>query len=776
MTASETEPRLTATHWGTFVPETEGGRLVRLRPWEGDPDPGPIGAGMADAVHHACRIRRPAVRRGFLERGAESDRAGRGAEPFVELPWDEALDLAAAEIERVRRAHGNGAIFGGSYGWASAGRFHHAQSQVHRFLNCLGGYTASIDTYSYAAVSALTPHVIGHFKGVMLNRATSWASIAAHAELVLAIGGLAIKNAQVTSGGVGRHTTRGWLRAAHDNGCRFVNVSPIRSDTVPEIGAEWLALRPGTDAALLLALAQTLAAEGLEDRAFLARYTVGWERFRPYLMGETDGVAKTPAWAAEITGLPAERIAALAREMAAKRTMIAVAWSVQRGDHGEQPAWAAIALAATLGQIGLPGGGVGFGYGSENGIGNPVRPFRFPALPQGENPVGAAIPVARIADALLHPGEPYDFDGARRVYPDLRLVYWSGGNPFHHHQDLGRLVRAFRRPETVIVNEIWWTPMARHADIVFPATTALEREDIAMTHWEPTIVAMRPAIPPQGEARDDYAIFATLAERLGAGTAFTEGRDAEGWIRHLWDQARQRAGEAGFALPSLEALRATGTAELPAPEAETVLLAEFRADPEANPLATPSGRIELFSERIAGFGYEDCPGHPVWRAPFEWLGGAEAARHPLHLISNQPAARLHGQLDPGAASRATKIAGREPLAMHPEDAAARGLSDGEVVRVHNDRGACLAGLLVTDEVRPGVVRLSTGAWYDPDRPGDPAALCKHGNPNVLTRDKGTSRLGQGPSAHTALVEVSRYEGAPPPVTAFDPPPFAERAR
>ena len=766
----------TATHWGTYRARVEGGRLAALEPWEGDAEPADIGPGLAAMVEHPLRIARPCIRKGFLARGHASDRAGRGAEPFVAVPWDEALDIAAAELARVRAEHGSQAIFGGSYGWASAGRFHHAQSQIHRFLNCTGGYTASIDTYSFAAVSALAPHVVGPFRSLLLDGATSWDAIARHTDLLVMVGGLALKNAQVTSGGVGRHTTREWLRAARARGCRFVNVSPIRADAAPELDAEWLALRPGSDTALMLGLAHTLLAEGLEDRGFLARCTVGWERLRAYVTGESDGVAKTADWAAELTEVPADAIRALARRMAAGRTMIAVAWSVQRAEHGEQPCWMAIALAAMLGQIGLPGGGFGFGYASENGIGNPVRPFRFPAVPQGENPVGQgpAIPVARIADALLSPVAEYDFDGARKRYPDLRLVYWAGGNPSHHHQDLGRLVRALRVPETIVVNEIWWTAMARHADIVFPATTPLEREDIAMTHWEPTVVAMRRAVAPVGEARDDHAVFAGRARRLGAEAAFTEGRDPEDWLRHLWDQARQRAGEAGFALPGLDALREAGTLRLPDPDGETVLLSAFRADPEAHPLATPSGRIELWSERIAGFGYPDCPGHPVWLAPTEWLGAEAVARHPLHLISNQPRMRLHGQLDAGPPSRAAKIAGREALTMHPDDAAARGLRAGQVVRVFNGRGACLAGLRISDEVRPGVVQLPTGAWYDPDRPGAPDALCKHGNPNVLTRDAGTSRLGQGPSAMSALVEVEAWRGPVPPVTAFDPPLIEER--
>ncbi len=763
-----------STHWGTYHAEVKAGRLVGVRDYADDPDPAVIGPGIVDMVDHPTRIARPVIRKSYLARGRQADPKGRGREPFVAVPWDEALDIAAAELKRVREAHGNGAIYGGSYGWASAGRFHHATSQIHRFLNCIGGYVASTDNYSYAAANRLGPHVVGKFSDVVLDRATAWPVIVENARLVVMFGGLPVKNAQVTSGGVGRHTMRAALREAAAKGCEFVLVSPIRSDAIPETGAEWLAPRPNTDMAVMLGLAHTLVAEGLHDRGFLARYTTGFERFLPYLMGETDGQPKDADWAAGISGLDAEVIRALARRMAAVRTMITVAWSIQRADHGEQPCWMAIVLAAMLGQIGLPGGGFGIGHGSENGVGNPVRMFRFPALPQGENPVATTIPVARISDALLHPGAPYDVDGERLTYPDLRLVYWAGGNPFHHHQDLNRLVRAMRRPETIIVNEIWWTAMARHADIVFPVTTVLEREDISMTHWEPLIVAMRQAVEPVGEARDDYAICTGLARRLGAEARFTEGRNPEDWLRHLWDQARQRAAEAGFELPGLEELRERETVSLPPAERDAVMLEDFRADPAANPLTTPSGKIEIFSARIAGFGYDDCPGHPVWTEPYEWLGGALAKEYPLHLISNQPRTRLHSQFDPGRVSQASKVQGREPMAMHPADAAARGIADGDVVRVFNGRGACLAGVIVSDEVRSGVVQLSTGAWYDPAEPGVEGSLCKHGNPNVLTRDRGTSRIGQGPSAQTTLVEVERFEGEPPPVTAFEPPVIEER--
>jgi biotin/methionine sulfoxide reductase len=160
--------------------------------------------------------------------------------------------------------------------------------------------------------------------------------------------------------------------------------------------------------------------------------------------------------------------------------------------------------------------------------------------------------------------------------------------------------------------------------------------------------------------------------------------------------------------------------------------------------------------------------------PAEWLGSERARSCPLHLISNQPRSRLHSQLDCGKVSRGAKVANREPVWLHPGDAAARGISDGDVVRIYNDRGACLAGAVVTEVIRPGVIQLATGAWFDPLDPAEIGSLDKHGNPNVLTLDKGTSKLAQSPVAQTVLVEVERFDGEPPPITVFTPPAIAQR--
>jgi biotin/methionine sulfoxide reductase len=552
---------------------------------------------------------------------------------------------------------------------------------------------------------------------------------------------------------------------------RIVNVSPIREDG-PEIAMpEWITIRPNTDTALMLALAHTLVAENRHDKAFLDRWCSGFDRVLPYLAGATDGQPRDASWAQSITGVPADTIRALARRMAATRTMLTASWSLQRADHGEHAYWALILLAACLGQIGLPGGGFGFGYGSSGNIAEPPPLFAGPALPALRNPANLAIPAARIADCLLHPGERYDYDGNSATYPDIRLVYWAGGNPFHHHQDLNRLRRAWRRPETIIVHEPWWTATARYADIVLPATTTLERNDIGCSPRDRFVIAMHKAIDPVGAARDDFAIFLDLAQRLGCAERFAEGRDEAAWLRHIYDSFREQA--RSNLVPDFAAFWAQGWLELPRAADEYVLFEGFRADPQKHRLHTPSGRIELYSERIAAFGYADCPPHPTWIEPAEWLGGEAAARFPLHLVSSQPRHKLHSQMDAGPVSARAKVKGREALAINPADAQARGIADGDVVRVFNLRGACYAGAVVTETVQKGVVRLSCGAWYDPAGDGD-GAPCAHGNANVLTRDHGTSRLGQGPSSATALVEVERAT-ASPRVRAFAAPPVVDAA-
>ena len=514
-----------------------------------DPDPSPLLGNITASLRHRARIRQPMVRAGWLDRGPGAD-GRRGAEPFVPVSWPTAIDLLSRELRRVYDTHGGEAVYGGSYGWASAGRFHHAQSQLHRFLNCLGGFVRGEHSYSNGALTVIMPHVVGDMRGY-LDRAMAWSVIERHTELFVCFGGIPLKNTMVSPGGASRHPLRDHLRAMKARGAEFVLLSPMRDDLPEFVEAEWLPVVPGTDVAVMLGLAHTLIDEQRCDRQFLSRYCAGFERFEGYLRGAEDGSAKTPEWAERLSGIPAETVRTLARRMAAKRTLINANWSLQRVEHGEQAPWMVVTLAAMLGQIGLPGGGFGSGYGSLGYIGRPPLRSHPPALPQRPNPVRAAIPFARLADMLLEPGEPFDFNGQRLVYPRIRLIYWCGGNPFHHHQDLSRLRRALATPDTIVVHDPFWTPMARHADVVLPATVTLERNDIGGSPNDPCLIAMRQVIEPHAEARTSTRSSAISPRRSGSGLLHGRaGRDgvAPAPLRGLAREGRspRRAGVPGL--------------------------------------------------------------------------------------------------------------------------------------------------------------------------------------------------------------------------------------
>lgn len=762
----------TVTHWGNFRIEHRGDEILGVHPYADDPEPSPIGENLLAALDPAVRISQPMVRQSYLKDPLNNAPHLRGVDRYVPVPWDQALDLAADALRRVRADHGNESIYGGSYGWASAGRFHHAQSQIHRFLNLFGGYTSSANTYSLAAGEVIVPHVLGMRAYDIIYEAPTAEDIAAHCKTVMLFGGAALKNSQVNQGGLSTHSAARQLALMKAGGVKFINVSPIRDDTADFLDADWVAVKPCSDVALMLGMAHTLYVEKRHDVAFVDRHCVGFDRFLPYLLGTADGAPKSATWASSVCGIEEERIRELARTLSSGRSVLGISWSLQRQEHGEQPYWMIAVLAAMLGHIGLPGGGVAYGYGCLHhaGFGGRRRAqFKLGSLAQGKNPVRRFIPVARITDMLENPGASVAYNGQTLIYPHIKLIYWAGGNPFHHHQDLNRMRAAWSKPDTVIVNEPFWTATARHADIVFPATTALERNDFGGSSGGHDISPMRLVAQPVGQARSDHEVLKGLAQRLDLEPAFSEDRTEMEWIEHLYETTRSRALQRQVILPPFaefwQGEQLNYAEHLPATSFQ---LERFRDDPDANPLPTPSGKIEMFSEVIAAFGHADCPGHPVWLDKSEWLGSSLASKFPLHLISNQPRMKLHSQLDHGPASLSAKIDGREPVRMNARDAEARGIRDGDVVRIFNDRGSCLAAAVISENIREDTIELATGAWYWTEETGDRQPLEVHGNPNVLTKDIGSSSLAQGPTAHSCLVEMERFDAQLPANLAFDP--------
>jgi trimethylamine-N-oxide reductase (cytochrome c) len=775
---------LQGSHWGPFHAVVEGGKFTAARPLDVDKYPTEMLEGIPDSVYSDARIRYPMVRKSYLENGPRANDETRGAEEFVRVSWDEAIDLVSGELQRVKDTYGNEAIFGGSYGWKSVGKLHNCRNLLGRMLNLHGGYINHTGDYSTAASQVIMPHVVGRLE--VYEQQTAWPVVVENSTLVVLWGANPTITNQID-----------WILCEHggfegfaalkEKGTRVIGIDPVRSDSIDEMNAEWIAPRPQTDVAMMLGICHTLMSEDLHDQDFLDEYTVGFEEFAAYLTGDADGTEKTADWASAICEVPADTIRQLARDFAANRTMLMSGWSMQRMDHGEQVHWALVAIASMLGQIGLPGGGFGLSYHYSNG-GTPTA--NAPVLPgitaTGKAVEGAAwleksglasIPLARIADMLLNPGKVIDFNGDKVTYPDIQFIYWVGGNPFVHHQDTNTLTKAWRKPETVVVHDMFWTPTARHADIVLPANTSYERNDIEQggSYSLRLMTPMRKAIEPLYESRSDFDIFNAISKKLGYGDGFDDGKYEMEWIEGFYDAALTQAKARRIDMPDFDTFWNGDQPLVFEPDdagLNFVRYADYREEPLLEPLGTPSGKIELFSRAIEAMGYDDCPPHPTWMEPIEWLG-QDGAKYPLHLDTAHPKYRLHSQLNSSSVLRDKyTVQGREPVWINPADAEARGIADGDIVRVFNDRGAVLAGVVVTDRLRPGVVRLNEGGWYDPAEPGVEGALDKYGCANVLVVDKGTSKLAQGNCGHTALVDVEKFEGEAPAVTAFTGAPSA----
>ena len=283
---------------------------------------------------------------------------------------------------------------------------------------------------------------------------------------------------------------------------------------------------------------------------------------------------------------------------------------------------------------------------------------------------------------------------------------------------------------------------------------------------------MHQVVPPQFESRNDFDIFADISERLGYRDKFTEGKDERRWLQSIYASAATGAQRAKVPIPPFDTFWQSGDYiefPVPAEAKEFVRFSDFRLDPLLDALGTPSGLIEIYSETIAKMNYADCGPHARWFEPDEWWNSAQAKQYPLGLVSSHPAGRLHSQLSNTSLRDQYEVGKREPMLIHPDDATPRGIRNGDIVRIRSAHGAILAGAVVTDNIRPGHVRISEGGWYDPAEPGKPGALCKHGSVNVLTKDQPTSSLASGNCGQSGIVQVEKFKGPPPPVTVFSAP-------
>ncbi|WP_083986174.1 molybdopterin guanine dinucleotide-containing S/N-oxide reductase [Helicobacter enhydrae] len=744
------------------------------------------------------RIKAPMVRKSYLEK-KPNNKELRGRDEWVEVSYEQAIKLVSSEVKRIRAKQGASGIYGGFYGWQSSGKLHSARTLLHRFLTMGGGFVGGLGDYSTGAAQVIMPHVMGTLE--VYEQQTSWQLVLENAKVVVIWGSnplSTLKLAYTATDSQGLKYYNELRKAANEKKIKVICIDPIKSETIQFFKgkADHIKVCPNTDVAMMLGIAHTMLTSGKYDKEFIENYTEGFEKFADYVLGKTDGVAKTAKWASGISKVPEKQIKALAKLFFENRTVLMAGWNIQRQHHGEQAHWMIVTLASMIGQIGLPGGGFGLSFHYSNGgspttnapvlgginVGKAVIKENWKSTEEKER--SGAIPVARISDCLLNPGKTLQYNGRVITYPDIDMIYWVGGNPIVHQQNVNKNLKAWRKPTTVVVNDIYWTPSAKMADIVFPITTSYERNDLSMTgdYSNLNICPMKQVVAPMPKAKSDYQVFADLSSACGFGDAFTEGGKTEmQWLEEFYTTAYNRATNAGIttaegeAMPDFKKFWEDNKPLTFAPTAEGeayVRYADFREDPILNPLGTPSGKIEIFSETIAKMDYKDCKGHPMWFEPAEWLGMKNKPAE-FALTSPHPINRLHSQLSNTRLRDSYAVADREPIWINPKDAKEKGIKNGDLVRVYNARGEALLGAIVSDMMPRKVVRIFEGAWYDPADAQQDGSMCKNGCPNMLTLDIPTSELADANIANTALVNIEKFKGKAPELTAFMPPKGAK---
>ena len=774
---------LTAAHWGMLKLTIKDGKIVKSEPFQKTSEiPNSLQHYTDDLVYAQDRVKYPMVRKSYLKDPNNSKPELRGTDEWVRVSYEDAIKLISTQMKKTRKEKGAQGIFAGSYGWKSSGNMHNSRTLLHRFMNTTGGFVGSVGDYSTGAAQVIMPHVLGTIE--VYEQQTSWPIVLEHSKVVVIWGANPLAKLKISWTASDEYGFQ-YFEKLKKSGKKIICIDPIKTETCDYLNAQWIAPVPNTDVALMMGIAHTLVESKKYDADFLDEYTEGFETFKDYLNGKEDKIVKDASWASKISGIDVETIKELANMFFDNRTMLMSGWGMQRAHHGEQPHWMLVTLASMLGQIGLPGGGFGLSYHYSNGgvpTVNGAIIGGMTASPGATAGTGQswlqktseyAFPVARIADALLNPGKEIDFNGRVIKYPEIDFIYWVGGNPFVHHQDLNTLVKAWKKPKTVVVNELYWTPTARMADIVMPATTSYERNDITMTgdYSNLNIVPMKQAVKKQNEARDDYQIFSDIAKEFGVLENYTENKTDIQWIEEFYNSAYEQGQKAGIKMPNFREFWSKNqpvTFEASFENTQFVRYADFREDPILNPLGTPSGKIEIYSKVIEKMKYDDCPAHPTWMEPIEWLG-MEKKNADFAMISPHPSNRLHSQLNNTGLREKYAVSNREPIWINTKDAKAKGIKDGDLVRVFNKRGQILTGAILTDNIKQGVVKVDEGAWYAPAVPGVEGTICTNGSANVLTIDIPSSKLANGNISHTALVNIEKYKGEVPELNIFKQP-------
>ncbi|MBY6278084.1 DMSO/selenate family reductase complex A subunit, partial [Symbiobacterium thermophilum] len=604
----------------------------------------------------------------------------RGEGKFEPITWDEAYTLIAENLDRIIKTYGNQAVFN-HYASGTDGT---SRTPIPRLLNMLGGYLGYYGTYSSACYTWAAPYTYG-------SADCNSADDLVNSRLIV----LFASNPGETQPGGGNEFH--WLMQAKRAGVKIIVVDPRLSDTAKALADEWIPIRPTTDNALIDAMAYVMITENLHDQAFLDKYCVGFDdahlpagappksSYKSYVLGEADGVPKTPEWAEAITGVPRQTIVRLAREIAiTKPCALLQHYGWQRNAYGEQPVRGLPVLMAMTGNIGRSGGGTGL---TPSRKGAPS-----PSIPTGTNPVKAQIPVFMWTEAIVRGKELTAKDGvlgADKLDANIKFIWNYGGNTLiNQHSDAGathRILQDESLCEFIVVHDVMMTPSARYADLLLPDRTSYER--LHLGRGSTNVMGDRfylgvPAITPLFDAKTNYEVCAGVAAKLGIYDQFTEGKTWEDWCR----EAIAALGEKNPGFPTWEKLLedpiVRGTQEKP-----VIAFASFIADPESNPLKTPSGKIEIYSEQLARLGAQrgnadELPPIPKYVPAWEGPNAPAELRekYPLQLVGHHTKRRVHSTHDNNPWLEEVEP---QMLTINEIDAAERGIRDGDMVRVWN---------------------------------------------------------------------------------------------
>lgn len=712
------------------------------------------GRSIRHRIYNPDRLKKPLKRKPGTKRGDGE---------WIEISWDQALDEIADKMKQLIKDYGNESIYinygTGTLGGTIARSWPPAETPFARLMNLIGGYLNHYADYSTAQITAAYPCHYGEWVA-----SNSFDDIK-NSKLQVLFGNNPLETRM--SGGGETFVTQQSKRRHH---VKTIVIDPRFSETSVALGDDWVPLRPGTDAALVAGLAYVMIQENLHDQEFLDKYCSGFDEehlpegapknssYRAYLEGKKDGVPKTPEWAARITGVPAQKITQLAREIGnAKPVAINQGWGPQRHANGENQARAIFTLAAMCGDIGVPGGGTG---GREASYGLSME---YPFNTNTENPVETSISVFGWTDAVDHgPEMTKNKDGVRgkdKLDVPIKMIWQYAGNALtNQHADINRtteLLRDDTKAELIVVSDIQMTVSARYADYVLPDCSTSEQEDVIQEgssgNMGYSILASQ-AITPLYDCRPIYDVIADLADRFGVRDEFTEGLTQQQWVERTITESQKEV----EGLPDYQTLKEMGVWKT---VGESVIpLQEFREDPVANKLDTPSGKIEIYSSKIAELAtqWELPEGDKLTPLPeyvATWEGAEEAKeneKYPLQCFGHHMKGRTHSSY--GNVDWLRDDAHPQTAWINPIDAKKRGIKNYDKIAVFNDRGRIHTVARVTPRIAPGVVSVPQGSWYNPDKKG----IDQGASMNTLTSWH-PSPLAKGNAQHTALVQVERID-------------------